>query len=82
MDLPELLRTQRAKRRLSQERVAPSLGVSFYRYRRLEAGLERPTAAETEKLAQYFGLTPRAIRTAAAATVVPGSGNGEAASVA
>lgn len=82
MDLPQLLRSERAKRRLSQERVAPSLGVSFYRYRRIEAGLDRPTEDEAAALAQYFGLSARKVRSAIAATVLPRAGNGEAASVA
>jgi transcriptional regulator with XRE-family HTH domain len=82
MDLPELLRTQRARRRLSQERAALALGVTFYRYRRFEEARSLPTADEVAAIAQLFALTPRAVRAAISATVVPGPGNGEAASVA
>lgn len=79
MDLPTLLRTQRASRRWPQNRAATALGMTFYRYRQIEGG-ERPTDGEAEAIGQVFGLTPRAVRRAMNAGA--GEGSGEAASVA
>lgn len=67
---------QRAQRRWAQQQAAAALGMTFYRYRNIEAG-QRPTDDEAAKIAQVFGLTDRALRAALKAT-----GNGEAASVA
>lgn len=81
-DLPTLLRVQRASRRWSQERTALALGITFYRYRRLEAAMERPTGGELDALSALFGVSLKALRSAVAATEYHGTGNGEAASVA
>jgi len=68
LDLPTLLRVRRAARRLSQERTGLAIGVTFYRYRRLESAMERPTEEELAELARFFELTPKALRAAIAAT--------------
>lgn len=81
-DLPTLLRVQRASRRLSQERTALAIGITFYRYRRLEAAMERPTGDELDALSRLFAVSVKALRSAVAATEYHGAGSGEAASVA
>jgi transcriptional regulator with XRE-family HTH domain len=81
-DLPTLLRVERAARQWSQERASLALGWRFHRYRRIASAMARPTADEIKAIAQVFGLTPRAVRTAVSATSFPDGGNGEAASVA
>jgi hypothetical protein len=81
-DLPTLLRVERAARKWPQERASLELGWRFHRYRRIASAMARPTADEIKDIAQVFGLTPRAVRTAVAATNFPADGSGEAASVA
>ncbi len=76
--MPSVLRVQRAQRRWPQQRAAAALGMTFYRYRQIECG-QTPTDEEAVTIGQVFGLTPREVRRALAAT---GKGSGEAASVA
>jgi transcriptional regulator with XRE-family HTH domain len=68
LDFPTLLRVRRAARRWSQERTAHAIGVTFYRIRRLESALERPTAAELDELARLFDVAPKSLKAAVAAT--------------
>jgi transcriptional regulator with XRE-family HTH domain len=82
VDLPTTLRVQRVQRRWSQERAAIALGWTFYRYRRIELAFDRPTSTEVEKLAEVFGVVPKALKAAVSATTWVGPGSGEAASVA
>lgn len=81
-DLPTLLRVQRAGRKWSQERASVALGWRYHRYRRIAESMARPTPDEIAQIAQVFGVTPRAVKAAAAATVVPNPISGQAASVA
>jgi transcriptional regulator with XRE-family HTH domain len=69
-DLPTLLRVQRAALRLSQERTALAANMTFYRYRRLEEGLQLPTVEEINAIAAVFVLDPKKITAAVKATAI------------
>jgi hypothetical protein len=69
-DLPTLLRVQRAALRLSQERAALGAGITFYRFRRFEEGMQLPTSEEINALAAVLVLTPEKLAKAAKATVI------------
>lgn len=62
-ELGDVLRVQRARRRWNQQRAAVALGMTFYRYRQLEVGVEA-TEDERARIAEVFELSARAVRAA------------------
>lgn len=83
-DLPTLLRVKRAAFKWSQERASIALGWRFNRYRRIAESMARPTPEEMADIAQVFGVSPRTVRSAVAATTLlpEADGGRKAASVA
>lgn len=53
----ELLKTLRAKKDLTQEEVADSLGMPLNTYVRYENGLRKPRLENATKIAAFYGIT-------------------------
>lgn len=59
--LPNRLRVLRAERRMTQFDVMKETGIQVTRYYFLERGIKNPKPDEVSKLADAFGVRPRAL---------------------
>lgn len=54
--MPNTLYVERARRRISQMKLARAVGIPFYRYWKIENDYLEPSPADRERLAAYFRM--------------------------